>query len=296
MTTMKPRIGWVGLGKMGVPICRHIRQAGYEVTAYVRNEAGRASAAKLGVQQADSLAGLAATSDVIFSAISDDAALDDIVSGATGLAAHMKAGQVLIETSTVSPAASARAAAALDRCGAAYLRSPVSGSTATAEARQLTVLVSGPKDTFVAAMPLFETFSKKQFHVGGGEQARYLKIAINAMVAATSALVAEALTLGRKGGLDAATMLDVINNSAVASPLIGYKTKMLVSGDFTPAFSVTQMMKDIDIALSVGRAEHCPLPLTSHIRQQYEAAYAGGNGENDFFVLAREQARLAGLE
>lgn len=296
MTATKPRIGWIGLGKMGIPVCGHVRQAGYGVTAYVRNGAGREKASKLGLEQADSLAVLAAASDIIISSISDDAALSDIVSGVTGLAACMKAGQVLIETSTVSPAASAQAAALLDGKGVAYLRSPVSGSTATAEARQLTVLVSGPKAQFDSALPLFETFSRKQYYLGDSEQARYLKIALNAMVGAMSALLAEALTLGRKGGLDTTAMLDVINNSAVASPLIGYKTKMLIAEDFTPAFTVAGMMKDLDIALAIGRSEHIPLPLTAHIRQQYEAAYAGGSGGDDFFVLVREHARLAGFK
>ena len=132
-----------------------------------------------------------------------------------------------------------------------------------AEAGQLTVLASGPRAAYEACLPLYAAFSKMQYHVGMGEESRYLKIVLNAMVGATSALLAEALTVGLKGGLDLAAMLEVINNSAVASPLIGYKTKMLCSGDFTPAFPVTGMMKDFDIALEIGRAEHIPLPLTA---------------------------------
>jgi 3-hydroxyisobutyrate dehydrogenase-like beta-hydroxyacid dehydrogenase len=119
-----------------------------------------------------------------------------------------------------------------------------------------------------------------------------MKLAVNSMVAATSALVAEALAFGRKGGLDTATMLEVISNSAVASPVIGYKTRMLVSEDFTPAFSVKQMMKELDIALSVARSHHCPLPLVAQIRQIFEAAYVGWDGDKDYFVLSKEYARL----
>jgi hypothetical protein len=88
--------------------------------------------------------------------------------------------------------------------------------------------------------------------------------------------------------LDTATMLEVINNSAAASPVIGHKTKMLVSGVFAPAFSVQQMTKDLDIALSVARSCHCPLPLVAQIRQIFEIAYAAGDGDKDYFVLSKE--------
>ncbi len=294
--TAKPRVGFIGLGKMGTPICRHIGAAGYGVTAYVRGAAGAAKARSLGAATADSLAALASRSDIVVSAITGDKALTDIVTGPAGLAAHLGAGAVFIDTSTVSPAASSAAAVLLEASGITYLRSPVSGSTATAEARQLTVLASGPRAAFDAALPLYQSFSAKQFHVGEAEQARYLKLVLNAMVGATAALLGEALALGRKGGLDLAAMLEVINSSAVASPLIGYKTEMMISGDYTPAFPVSGMMKDFDIALSVGRGEHVPLPLIALIRQTYEAAHAGGSGEEDFFVLTRETARPAGLK
>lgn len=294
--TAKPRIGFIGLGKMGTPMCRHIAAAGFPVTAYVRHDAGRKKAKSLGLSTAENIQALAASSDIVVSAIIDDKALADIVSGDNGLAANMKPGSTLIETSTVSPDASAAAAALLAARGIAYLRSPVSGSTATAEAAALTVLASGPRASFDAMLPVYAAFSKKQYYVGETEQARYLKLTLNTMVGAISALVAEALTISQKGGLDMATTLEVINNSAVASPLIGYKTKMMVTGDYTPAFAVSGMMKDFDIALGVGRSKHIPLPLIAQVRQSYEAAYAAGAGEDDFFVLVREAARNAGLK
>ncbi len=294
--TAKSRVGFIGLGKMGTPMCRHIAAAGYPVTAFVRNAAAREKAAALGIATSDSISALARSSDIVVSAIIDDKALADIVSGEDGLATNMKTGATLIETSTVSPAASAAAAHLLVARGITYLRSPVSGSTATAEAAALTVLASGPRTAFDAMLPVYATFSKKQYHVGETEQARYLKLTLNAMVGATAALLAEALTISKKGGLDMATTLEVINNSAVASPLIGYKTKMLVSGDYTPAFPVAGMMKDFDIALGVGRSEHIPLPLIAQVRQSYEAAFAAGAAEEDFFALVREAARIAGLK
>ncbi len=296
MTNEVARIGWIGLGKMGVAICRRLRAAGFPVTAYVRGEPGRERARGLGIPYVEDIGALAAVSDIVIASISDDQALGEIVSGSSGLAATMRTGQIFVDTSTVSPMVSRRVADQFDEKKVEYLRAPVSGSVATAEAGQLTVVASGPASAFDRLAPVFEAFTCKRFHVGDAEQARFLKLALNVMVAATSALVAEALTFGRKGGLDVTTMLDVITNSAVASPLINYKRDMLISEDFAPAFTVRQMMKDLDIVLSVGRIEHSPLPLVSQIRQQFETAYIAGGADKDFFVLFEQYARMAGIE
>jgi 3-hydroxyisobutyrate dehydrogenase-like beta-hydroxyacid dehydrogenase len=108
-------------------------------------------------------------------------------------------------------------------------------------------------------------------------------------------LLAEALAMGRKGGLDVAVMMDVIGQSAVASPLLQYKRDLVVNGAYAPTFTVSQMMKDLDIISEVSRHDHCPMPLVSQLRQQYEAAFVNGCGDLDFFVLVREAARIAGL-
>ncbi len=144
-------------------------------------------------------------------------------------------------------------------------------------------------------LPLLQAFSTRQFHVGLEEEARYLKLVLNALVGATSALVGEALTLGRSGGLSDETMLEVIGHSAVASPLIAYKKDLLVSRNFEPAFTVEQMMKDFDLILGAARSDHVPMTLAAMVRQQYEAAFATGHGQDDFFVLVELCERLAGL-
>ncbi len=286
------RIGFVGLGKMGSPMCKHIHDAGYSVKAFVRSEAGRAKAAFIGVGTADTLAEIASTAEIVISSVTDDEAMINIVSGAEGLAGHMKRGSTLIETSTVSPKASEQVAQLLSDGGIDYLRSPVSGSTATAEARQLTVLASGPRNCFETSLSILQCFSAKQYHVGEGEQARYLKLVLNSMVGATSALVAEALAIGQSGGIDMAVMLEVVNNSAVASPLIRYKTQMMVDNNYAPAFPVIGMMKDLDIALALAHAHNIPVPLLSQIRQNYEAAFASGAAGQDFFVLVKQLADM----
>jgi 3-hydroxyisobutyrate dehydrogenase-like beta-hydroxyacid dehydrogenase len=288
-------IGWAGIGKMGAPMSRRVLEAGYRVHVFEPLPENRATIVAQGANVSHSLEDLAASSDVIILTIPNDAVLRDLVFGENGLSTVMKAGQILVEMSTVSPTISAEVDNAMTARGVAYLRAPVSGSTATASAGTLSVMASGPEDAFKRLEPIFECFSSRRFYVGGAEEARYLKLVLNALVGATSALLGEALTLGLKGNLSLETMLNVICESAVASPLIAYKRDLLIQRNFDPAFSVSQMMKDFDLILDAARSDHIPMYMASMIRQQYETAYTEGLAEKDFFVLFEQLERRAGL-
>ncbi len=288
-------IGWAGIGKMGAPMSRRVLEAGYRVHVFEPLPENRATIVAQGANVSHSLEDLAASSDVIILTIPNDAVLRDLVFGENGLSTVMKAGQILVEMSTVSPTISAEVDNAMAERGVAYLRAPVSGSTATASAGTLSVMASGPEDAFKRLEPIFECFSSRRFYVGGAEEARYLKLVLNALVGATSALLGEALTLGLKGNLSLETMLNVICESAVASPLIAYKRDLLIQRNFDPAFSVSQMMKDFDLILDAARSDHIPMYMASMIRQQYETAYTEGLAEKDFFVLFEQLERRAGL-
>jgi len=288
-------VGWAGIGKMGAPMSRRVLEAGYRLAVYEPLAENRAPIVARGASVAHSLRDLAAGAEIIFLTIPNDAVLRDLVLAADGLGEVMRSGQILVEMSTVSPKISTEVAASLESRGVGYLRAPVSGSTATAQSGNLSVMVSGPEDAFNRVEPLLSAFSSRRFYLGQGEEARYIKLVLNALVGATSALVGEALTLGLKGNLSVETMLNVICESAVASPLIAYKRDLLVERNFDPAFSVSQMMKDFDLILGTAKADHVPMYLASIIRQQYEAAFAAGLSEKDFFVLFEQNERLAGL-
>ena len=228
--------------------------------------------------------------------ISDDTALRTVALGDDGVLANIAAGSVFVDMSTVSPAASAEIAdAAADR-GIDYLRAPVSGGVALAEAAKLTVIMSGPKRAQERCAPMFQAMSAKQLDVGVGEEARTLKLLINMMIGSTAAMMSEALAYGRRGGLDWTTMLDAIGASAAASPLVGYKLEPLKTRDFTATFSVEQMMKDFDLLLSSGRDSHAPLPMAAMVRQLLAAADAQGDGALDFFATVKAMERMAGLD
>ncbi|MET0171260.1 MAG: NAD(P)-dependent oxidoreductase [Agrobacterium vaccinii] len=289
------KVGWAGIGKMGMPMSRRVLENGYALPVYEPLPENRASVVALGANVAHSLDDLVASSDVIILTIPNDAVLRNLTLAPGTLADLMRPGQILIEMSTVSPELSAEVDIALTGKGVAYLRAPVSGSTQTASSGMLSVMVSGSEQAYHRVDPVLACFSARRFYLGPGEEARYLKLVLNALVGATSALLGEALTLGLKGNLSVDTMLEVICESAVASPLIAYKRDLLVNRNFDPAFSVSQMMKDFDLILGAAKSDHVPMYLVSMIRQQYEAAYADGLAEKDFFVLFEQYERLAGM-
>lgn len=289
------KVGWAGIGKMGMPMSRRVLENGYALWVYEPLPENRASVVAQGANVAHSLEDLAEAADVIMLTIPNDAVLRALTLSPGALADLLKPGQILVEMSTVSPELSAEVNDALGNKGVAYLRAPVSGSTVTASSGMLSVMVSGPEEAYRKVEPILACFSSRRFYLGGGEEARYLKLVLNALVGATAALLGEALTLGLKGNLSVETMLNVICESAVASPLIAYKRDLLVNRNFDPAFSVSQMMKDFDLILGAAKSDHVPMYLASMIRQQYEAAFAEGLAEKDFFVLFEQYERLAGL-
>jgi 3-hydroxyisobutyrate dehydrogenase-like beta-hydroxyacid dehydrogenase len=180
--------------------------------------------------------------------------------------------------------------------GIAYLRAPVSGNPVLAERGELTVLASGPRAAFDALRPALSAFSRAQHYLGEAEQARYAKLSINLMIAVSAGMMAEALTLARKGGVDPAQMLDLLADSAVGSPMVKYKAPPLKAGDYTSTFSCRQMAKDLDLILGAARVAEMPAPLAAMLRETYSALIAAGEGEADFIATVRLAARQAGLD
>jgi len=249
-----------------------------------------------GANPAESPLEVADQADIIISMIPDDAALEEISTGTLGIFKGSKQGIIYIDMSTVSPAVSARIGEIAEKKGIQYLRAPVSGSTESAVTAALTILASGPKDTFDQCRHIFETLGQKVFYAGPGDQARYLKLLINMMVGITSAMTAEALVFGKRGGIDWDQMIDIINNSVVASPLIGFKVQLLKERGFAPMFTAAQMAKDFDLALDSGRKTDTPMPLTALTRQLYGAMKATGKGELDYFGMVALMEEMAGIK
>ena len=292
----KEKIGFIGVGKMGSPMARNLIKKGYSLRVYDILPEARAVFGELGAEVADSAMDAAKEAEVVISSIPDSPALEDVALGEQGVLAGAGEGTVYIDMSTVSPTLSDRVGEEAQKKGIAFLRAPVSGSVESATAGILTILCSGPEKAYEKCKDILDVLGQKVFHVGEGSEALYLKLLINMMVGVTSAITAEALTFGKKGGLDWEKMVDMINSSVIASPLIGFKAPMMKKRDFSAAFSVWQMSKDFNIALNEGRAMDMPMPLTSMVQQLFGAMKATGRGERDYFGLIELLEEMAGVK
>jgi len=282
----------IGVGKMGLPMARHLAAAGHSVTVSDPSMERCQLARAQGLEVSTSPAAAMAAAEVVLSSLPNDAAL---LAVAAQVAAHAHVGAIYVDTSTVSLQASAEAAQALAAKGVLYLRCTVSGNNKMAEAAQLTVMASGPRAAYNTVLPLLRTLGPNQFYLGEAEQARLMKLVVNLMIAQTSAMLAEALTLGRKGGLAWRDMWQVLTASAVASPIVKAKAVQLSERDFTPTFTVEQMIKDLDLILNAGETHDVPLMQTAMTHQLMCAAVVQGNALDDYAAIIKVVERGAGI-
>lgn len=286
-------LGWIGLGKMGLPISTRIAGAGWDMAGFDLDAGRMAAAAEGGVTPSARLDDVAGR-DMVFLSLPDDKALRAVALGGP-LLSLMRAGAILIETSTVSPEISAEVAQAAEARGIAYLRAPVSGNASIAHTGNLTCFVSGPRAAFDAFLPVAQDFTRAQKYLGTGEQARFAKLSVNLMIAVSAAMMGESIVLARKGNLAWQDILDVLKDSAVGSPMVHYKAATLANRDFASSFSCRQMAKDLDLIVGAGQAAEMSMPIASLTREIYGALIGRGEGEADFSATVRLAEWLAGL-
>jgi 3-hydroxyisobutyrate dehydrogenase-like beta-hydroxyacid dehydrogenase len=285
------QIGWVGVGKMGLPMASHLLAAGHQVLACDLSPALVQALVARGARAAPSPAAAAQRAEVVFSSIPDDAALRAVALGDKGVLAGARAGTIYVDTSTVSAEASAEVAAAAAKKKLHYLRVTVSGNNKMAEAKALTVMASGDPAIYEKCRPLLAAFGPTQYYVGEAEQARTLKLAVNLMVYATIAGLAEALALGRRGGVDWAQMIDVMAASAIGSPLLKAKSAALKARDFTATFTCLQARKDL--GLIAGAAAAGGAPVAAIAARLIEDCIANGGGDDDYAAMIKAVERVA---
>jgi 3-hydroxyisobutyrate dehydrogenase-like beta-hydroxyacid dehydrogenase len=293
--TTKPTIGWIGAGRMGVAMAGFILKAGYPVKVYSRTAASRQKLVALGATEALSVAQCTRGSDIVFSCVSDDAALREVALGNDGVLANAKPGGIFAETSTVSSEVSAEVARAAQQRGVPYLRLPISGNAASAIKGEVTVMASGPEEAWASVKPVTQTFSKGQIYLGAAEEARVMKLVVNSMVVTMAQGMAEALTLGRKAGLDWNTMLDTLGQSTISSPWLRAKVGLMKVRDFSPTMTSRLIMKDVDLILSAAKHNEVPMPLTSATRQLIQALLGEGYAEEDYMALIKLAEKQSGI-
>jgi 3-hydroxyisobutyrate dehydrogenase-like beta-hydroxyacid dehydrogenase len=285
------KLGWVGVGKMGLPMASHLLAAGHAVTACDLLPALVEAAVARGARAAPTPAAAAREAEIVFSSIPDDSALRAVALSESGVLSGARPGSVYVDTSTVSAAASAEVATAANVRGVHYLRVTVSGNNKMAESKALTIMASGEQAVYERCRPLLALFGPQQYYVGEAEQARTLKLAVNLLVYATIAGLGEALAIGRRGGVEWQQMLDVIAASAIGSPLIKAKSGALKSRDFSATFTCLQARKDLALISGAAANSGVRAPVAEIAAELIEECIANGNGEEDYAAMIKAMER-----
>jgi 3-hydroxyisobutyrate dehydrogenase-like beta-hydroxyacid dehydrogenase len=275
-------LGLIGLGNMGTAIAERLLAAGYELSVHNRSpekaESLRAGGATLFAAARE----LAGAVDIVLTSLADDDALEGV---AAEVASAARPGTLLVDFSTVSPAASARVAAVAEGASLLYLRAPVSGNPSVVRAGNLTFITSGPPEALERAESTLLAIGRTIHDVGEGEQARVVKLAINLVIGGLAELMAEALVLSETSGVSRAALLETMGDSAAGAPFVKYKTEPLLRDDYAATFTTRLMEKDIDLVLAEAASAGVLLPLGSELKKRLRAAVDAGYGDDDFMAL-----------
>jgi len=290
------KIGWIGAGRMGFALAERLLKAGVKLSIYNRTRAKAEPLAARGARVVDALADLA-DCDLVFTIVAESKDLLDVISGSNGLLSRPgKTPRIVVDSSTVSEAASAEARAILAKRGASFLAAPVSGNPKVVRSGKLSVVVSGPQAAYDAAAPYLKLFGRGVSYVGDGERARIVKICHNVYLGIVAQALAEITVLAEKTGVSRHAFLEFINDSVMGSTFSRYKTPAYVNLDFAATFTPPLLRKDLDLGLEAARAVGVPMPLSSLTREIVQGLIGNGYTDCDFAALIELEAKAAGLK
>lgn len=279
---------------MGVPIAERVLAAGHSLWVYNRTPAKAAPLVEHGGKAVAHARDLLEHADVCITMVADDDALEAIALGPGGVLAGARRDAILIDMSTVSTSASRRVSDGAARAGVQFVRAPVSGNPTVVRAGNLTIIASGPRESFERVEPLLRAIGPNIYYVGEADEARVVKLALQVMIGGTAQLMSEALVLGEAGGVSRRTLLEVMSNSAVGSPFVKYKTGPLLEDDYSATFTTKMMKKDLGLVLSFAREARVSLPMTSELEDLLDDAIGAGYADLDFMALFLRLRGLAG--
>jgi 3-hydroxyisobutyrate dehydrogenase len=281
---------------MGFALAARLLDAGCDVAVYNRTRAKAEPLAERGAVVVDAVAELA-DRDIVFTMVAGPEDFKAVVLGEDGLLSRADAAPaVIVDSSTVSPEASAQVRAETEARGVALLAAPVSGNPSVVDAGKLTVVVSGPADAWEAARPYLELFGVGATYVGEGDVARLVKICHNLMLGVVAQSLAEITVLAEKGGVSRAAFLEFLNKSVMGSMFTRYKTPAIVNLDFTPTFTPALLYKDFHLGFEAAEEHGVPMPVAAAAQQVVQTLMGFGYEEIDFMALLELEARASSLE
>jgi 2-hydroxy-3-oxopropionate reductase len=290
---MAETLGFIGLGVMGGHMARHLSQ---ERTVVVYDIDAAKVAAVDGAAPAGSVREVGERADVVLLSLPNSELVRKVVVGDDGLLPVLKAGSVVIDTSTTEPTVSQAIAEALKAKGIDFMDAPVSGGEAAARDARLSIMVGGDEAVFQRYLPVLETVGASVVRVGDIGMGGVTKLVNNMIVGATFAVIAEGFALGKANGIDPRVLYEAIKDGWAGSTVLDVAAPGIVERNFEPGGTINLLFKDLGYALSLARTHNCPVPMTAAVDEIFKAARASGRGGRAQQVIIELWEDLMGLE
>ncbi len=293
---MSERIGFIGLGIMGGGMARNLLRAGFDVRVWNRTGSRMQPLLEEGASGAEDPADVASHVDITVTCVSDTPDVEEVILGERGVAVGVKAGSLVIDTSTISPGATRQIAGALEERGAHMLDAPISGGSEGAADGTLSIMVGGEAEQVERAMPIFRAMGETVTHVGPIGSGQTVKLVNQILVVGNMLAVSEALLFAEAAGLDLERTLEAVSGGAAGSWMLSNRAPQVVERDWSPGFTIDLQQKDLRLALEEADELGTPLLNAGKISQLYRTLQRAGLGGEGNHALVRALERLAGFE
>jgi 3-hydroxyisobutyrate dehydrogenase len=292
----RTRIGWIGLGVMGAPMCGHLLDAGFALTVHTRSPSKAAPLRERGAAWADTPLAVARASDVVFTLVGFPEDVREVVLGEEGALAGCAPGNVLVDMTTSEPSLAVEIAQAASARGVHAVDAPVSGGDVGAREARLSIMIGGETEAVQALQPCWERMGRTVVHQGGPGAGQHAKMVNQTLIASNMVGVCEALLYAQRAGLDLETVLESVASGAAGSWSLSNLGPRIIANDFAPGFFVEHFVKDMGIALREAERMNLALPGLALARQLYVALSAQGHGRSGTQALALALATLSGVD
>jgi 2-hydroxy-3-oxopropionate reductase len=292
MTTTPLKIGFIGLGIMGAPMCGHLLAAGHTLFVHTRSQVP-AALSDAGATACPTARAVAERADVIVLMLPDTPDVQKVLFGETGVASGLTRGKLVVDMSSIAPVDTQAFARQIEALGCDYLDAPVSGGEVGAKAASLTIMVGGTEAAFERARPLFERMGKNITHVGASGAGQITKVANQIIVALNIAAVGEALVFASKAGADPAKVRQALMGGFASSRILEVHGERMIKRTFNPGFRIALHQKDLNLALQGAKALGVALPQTASAAQLMQVCAAHGLGDADHSALVKALELMA---
>ena len=289
---LQEKLGYIGLGIMGRPAAINLLRAGYPVHVWARREDSMRPVVAEGAVACTSPKAVAEQADVIFTNVSDTMDVEQVILGAEGILEGARPGSVVVDMSTISPAATRRIAERLTERGVSMLDAPVSGGERGAIDGTLSIMVGGPEEVFRRVLPLLDVMGRNIVHIGGAGAGQVTKACNQVVIAQTIAAVGEAFVLAKSSGVDPARVRHALLGGFAGSRVLEAHGQRMLEGDYRPGFKAKLHKKDMRIVMETAEELGIALPGVALATQFLNALVGAGGGELDSAAISTLQQKL----